>query len=374
MSTSGTVEIHHSNVLQRINLIKQSLDSLKNADTKLNPIFPNVVTARKFKQISQIIEKVDLEYETDIIPSLVEYYGENKLGADSYNIQLASNDYNGKLVQCIEFIQSMRDYLLKKNTRKVVVAVLNSTIKEFKEFIITTEVKKMDCETCSCGGKMKVFPTNSERICERCGFVMVLYGTVFEDTQFYNQEGQRSKHGSYEPSRHCKFWVCRIQAEGSTEISATCIDQVTACAKRDGIIDRRKLMCAQIREYLKETKFTNYNDDVPLIRKIITGIVPPQLTHDELRCLYNLFDKCVNAYEKVKPIGKSNKMYYPYIIYKILDHIIKNSMRKRRILECIHLQSRDTLIANDNTWERICGIVENIDYKPTDKNDQKIYL
>ena len=38
-------------------------------------------------------------------------------------------------------------------------------------------------------------------------------------------------------------------------------------------------------------------------------------------------------------------MYYPYYIYKILDIIIDKGNRKRRILECIHLQNRPTLVA-----------------------------
>jgi hypothetical protein len=100
--------------------------------------------------------------------------------------------------------------------------------------------------------------------------------------------------------------------------------------------------------------------------------VPPQLTHGELRQLYNLFDKSVNAFDVVKPADKSNTMYYPYIIYKILDLIVSNGMRKKRILECIHLQSRDTLIANDNLWECICATLSDLEYRPTDRNDQKI--
>ena len=103
------------------------------------------------------------------------------------------------------------------------------------------------------------------------------------------------------------------------------------------------------------------------MRKIITGYVPPQLVEKELRELYNLFDKCVSIYEKVKPVYKSNTIYYPFIIYKILDNIIKNGIRKRRILECIHLQSRDTLIHNDILWKQVCDNVPEITYKPTDR-------
>ena len=87
-----------------------------------------------------------------------------------------------------------------------------------------------------------------------------------------------------------------------------------------------------------------------------------------------MFDKSVNSFDIVKPVDKSNTMYYPYIIYKILDLIVKNGVRKKRILECIHLQSRDTLITNDNLWECICAILPGLNYRPTDRNDQKIDL
>ena len=221
---------------------------------------------------------------------------------------------------------------------------------------------------------MKSRPESSELVCENCGYVTVLYGSVVENAQYYSPESHGGKHGRYDPSRHCKFWVLRIQAKENTAISKKCLDQVLYCIKRDNITDSRKLLCSQIRLYLKETRFTDYNDHIPLIRKILTGVSPPQLTREELIKLYNLFDKAVTTFELTKPEGKSNTMYYPYIIYKILDLIIRNSNRKRRILECIHLQSRDTLIANDIQWELICAEVPCLEYKSTDRNDQEVDL
>jgi hypothetical protein len=377
MINCGTVEIQHASIVQQIDLIKRAFCKLKRCSIF---VFPNQITKLQFKQADLLLSYVENNYETEVAPALVQYYSgeylQNK-ACDLYNMHLASNNFTGKLSQCLSFIKIILEYLVSLNTNDFaeVIAVFTYTVNMLQLSKITTNVKKIDYEKCACGGEMKIFPTSSELICSSCGCVMILYGTVFEDTQFYNQEGQRSKHGSYEPSRHCKFWVCRIQAEGSTEIPVKCIDQIVECIRRDGIFDRRKLMCARVREYLKEIKCTDYNDYVPLIRKIITGIVPPQLTRDETRQLHNIFDKCVNEYENVKPISKRNKMYYPYIIYKILDHIItKNGIRKKRILECIHLQSRDTLITNDNIWEKICENIDGVDYKPTDKNDQKIYL
>ena len=64
--------------------------------------------------------------------------------------------------------------------------------------------------------------------------------------------------------------------------------------------------------------------------------------------------------------NKTNTIYYPYIIYKILEAILSSGNRKYLILECIHLQSRETLIVNDKIWEKICKYID-ITYIPTDK-------
>ena len=110
-----------------------------------------------------------------------------------------------------------------------------------------------------------------------------------------------------------------------------------------------------------------------LIKKIITGIAPPQLTDAELRKLYNLFNKVVGAFEETKQSDKCNTLYYPYLIYKILEYILPSDIRKKKILECIHLQSRDTLITNDTQWEKICQLMPtDIEYTPTDRSSQII--
>ena len=139
---------------------------------------------------------------------------------------------------------------------------------------------------------------------------------------------------------------------------------------RDGLIDKRKIKCIHIRIYLKELGHTEFNDHIPLIRKIITNKTPPSLREKELRKLYNYFNKAVDAFEIVKSASQSNTPYYPYFIYKILDQVLTGGRRKFKILECIHIQSRDTLIANDVTWANICKIVLELKYNPTDRNDQ----
>jgi hypothetical protein len=306
-----------------------------------------------------------------VISLLSTYYiKESDSISEVYNMTLMSEDYVGKLYKCMEFVESIYQYI-KINTTSTDkwphLSKLAKLTDEFNKSNINMYIKTINYDVCKCGSVMKIFPELSELICPSCGSIVILHGTVFEDTQFYYQEGQRSKHGCYDPSRHCKFWVQRIQANDNIVIDKGCIDAIMKCIKRDGITDNRRLLCSQIRGYLKETGFTEYNNHVPMIRKIITGQIPPQLTQDELRRLYNLFNKAIHAFESIKPPDKSNMKYYPYIIFKILDLILESGVRKKKIIECIHLQSRETLIANDNIWENICKIVKELKYVPTDR-------
>ncbi len=224
------------------------------------------------------------------------------------------------------------------------------------------------CE--DCDRDMKLIPLSSEMVCVSCGKTEILSGTVFEYEQLYYQEGQRTKHGSYDPSKHCKFWIERIQARESKAIPDSIINAIKACIRRNNVKNIDDITCEEIRKYLRQTKNTSYNEHVPLIRKIITGVTPPQLSDREVQLIILIFSKAIKIYDEIKPTDKTNVMYHPYLIYKIIEHILKvPNMRRRKnaILSCIHLQSRETLIENDNIWKKVCRSID-IEYISTDRN------
>ena len=374
----GTVEVNHATYLRKLDIVGLCLAELSRYNIKEN-VGTNAHV--KYQHVVQTFQAAKDNYAMDVVGVLTKYYStaDDSTGqsvADKYGVCIISGDYIGKLNQCMKFVDAVFKHTVAKIQKTSIdnpnMMSLSPLITEFDQVKIHTKVERIPYKMSVCGYEMVVYPNVSELRCPMCGESKQLKGMVFEDTQFYNQEGQRSKHGCYDPTRHCKFWVLRVQAKEKTEIPKSCIEAVTRCIIRDQNTDKRKLRCLHIRLYLKETKFTEFNDHVPLIRKIITGISPPQLTNKELRILFNFFDKSVNAFERIKPADKSNTPYYPYIIYKILDNILKNGRRKNMILECIHLQSRDTLITNDNMWSRICYIVHGLVYKPTDRNEHVI--
>lgn len=240
-------------------------------------------------------------------------------------------------------------------------------INNYKKTKFSYNIDDINYDICNCGHKMIIQSNTSELLCIKCGAINTLIGSVFEDSQFFNQEGNRYKHGSYDPNRHCKFWIERIQAKENTIIDNVHIEKIKNCIKKDKIENIKNISIEQFRSYLKQTNLSKLNDHIPLIKKIITGYIPPQLTHNELHLLFNYFDKATKTYEHIKPNSKSNSLYYPFLIYKILEIIIENDTKKKNLLNCIHLQSYKTLIDNDKIWYQICKYNNYFVYKPTNK-------
>jgi len=176
---------------------------------------------------------------------------------------------------------------------------------------------------------------------------------------------KKQKSGSYDPQRHCKFWLSRIQGKEAVNFNKTCISKLRNLINGIGVQD---ISCAQIRLYLKTLGYTQYNYDVSLLRAELVGIKPPQLTYNEIANITSIFTRCVNIYDMIKPDNKSNTPYYPYIIYKIIESEFTDEQRKKTVLESIHLQGRETLINHDITWKKICSHMPQIKYKATDRN------
>ena len=216
-----------------------------------------------------------------------------------------------------------------------------------------------------CDEKMIINTQTSELRCLVCQHTKVLYGAVFEE---YVDNNQRSKFGTYNPSRHCKFWVERIQARENNNIPDDVKERIIECTKRDKIFKqmKTKLNCEKIRSYLKELKLTKYNNHIALIRKEITGVVPYQLTHSESQELSYYFDLAINIFEKIKPSNVYNHFYYPHLLYKLILMLYKKHPEKLTLLESIHIQSHGTSMKNDRYFKQIC------DYQNKHRNDDDI--
>ena len=299
---------------------------------------------------------------------------------NKFNIFLSTNDIYGSFDNYMEYLNNyvnyyqtlLTDYNEKYFNNINLDKIFKKIIMNFNNYSKTKIIYNIDdinYDVCLCGNKMTIQSNTSELLCIKCGYIHTLIGSVFEDSQFFNQEGNRYKHGSYDPNRHCKFWIERIQAKENTIIDKSYIEKIDKCIKRDKIENIKNISVKQFRLYLKQTNLSKLNDHIPLIKKIITGYIPPQLNHNELHLLFNYFDKATKTYETIKPSSKKNSLYYPFLLYKLLEIIITDENKKNGLLNCIHLQSYETLIDNDKIWAEICKHNKEFVYKPTNKID-----
>jgi Poxvirus Late Transcription Factor VLTF3 like len=364
------------------NLILLKIKSLKD----IAAIVSNCAASEKINSLIDDVQEISDDYEMGSIKILTNYFllaqNHQIYNQADYQTFIKKNNFIGKIDRYYTNLKNMVSSLLKNNNEKINTCIndIKYIFASYENCTIVQSVSNTLYNKCNkCSREMKIFENLSEITCTHCGVTDNLYGTVFEDFQFYFQEGARTKHGSYDPSKHCRFWIERIQARESKEIPESVINSIRICIRSNKVRNIEDLTCKEIRKYLSQTRNSIYNEHIPLIRKIITGKSPAQLTDQELQLITIYFDKVIRIYDDIKPITKTNVPYHPYLIYKIIEHILKCKsthdyhMSKRRIysiLGCIHLQSRETLIENDKTWQEICSYIDEIEYSPTDRNCQ----
>ena len=221
------------------------------------------------------------------------------------------------------------------------------------------------CKIC----KDTMIVTNmGELSCMRCGFCCDAIITIVDDESITN-DSKNIKYGTYDPSKHCRYWLDRIQGREIADMTniELLVEEIKEHLTQSRIKNYDHVTYSLIRTYLRKSGKSAFNEHIPLIRKLITGISPPQLTEAELQKVNIYFIRIIKLYNTIKPSTKINCPYHPYIIYKILEQILANGARKTAILRCIHLQSIPTLIQNDRIWKKICEYIPEFTYIPTDR-------
>lgn len=282
-----------------------------------------VLTSR----LKQYMAELDEDYELGSINLMSDYFGvlakykteTDEVAKKQYDIErercfnayqsfIRKENFTGRMDRVFKTIKQG----MKKNNIGLVGGVefesdIFELIKQFENSSVSKNIKEVSYESCEkCGTKMTIVSNTSELICETCGNTQALSGTVFEDDQFYYQEGQRTKHGNYDPTKHCRIWVERIQARETTDIPSHVIEKIRKCIERDRIRGVKRIRCDQIRKYLQQTRNSKYNEHIPLIRKLLTGVIPPQLTDHEMQLINIYFDKVIRIFDEIKPYGKTN--------------------------------------------------------------------
>jgi hypothetical protein len=228
---------------------------------------------------------------------------------------------------------------------------------------------------CECGQEMVIDQINSESFCQGCGITEEMKGVVFEEAQLFSQQAAASKPKNYKFNSHCEKWLNQLLAEEKRMIEESVVDRVDARAmavyrNSDGTLrDMRQMRYAEVRAWLKVERLTKYNNNATLIRRLVTAkhgeaVVPPRMSLEEKSEVLGDFSRAMDTYERfdddpemLKGIGKTevgNKPYYPDGLRRILTAKFHGDSRLPRWLECIHLQTEQTIRRHDQRWALIC--------------------
>ncbi len=377
----------------------------------MEPIVQQLVT--KFDIVKELIHKINLifnsgvelikefdEIETNftlhIGPIYILLYsgesGKLKIQSDLSHFLVAedySNELNLVINKIINILKNNKieiidnNYLIKKNKnkKKDSIVELQHLFNILPKPINIKDVhnQTVNYNKCSlCDNIMTIDSGKSELRCDYCGMIRELIGTVFDDNQFYNQEGQKAKSGTFNPNRHFQFWWSHILAKEPEEelgdkkdpdnlYGEKVLKQIKNIIIRDHKV-LQLLTVNDIRSILREIEKTDLNKNVPLILKKITGIGPPHIPNHITIKVENLFTKAIEIGERIKHNRRINRNYYPYYIYRIIEAITtEKDIELRRVLYYIYIQSKETVESDDIDWENICKELKEIPYKPTDR-------
>lgn len=257
---------------------------------------------------------------------------------------------------------------------------IKRNIEQASSITVHVERTRTVIDICACGNRMNVMPALSEMICENpsCSAVRRLEGTAADEMEVGDLNGNKPKHADYSPNRHFNFWMDRIQGKENKSFTKDEIDRIERIIKRDSL---DVMTIYLMREILKETKLTAYNDHAALLMKIVTGVSPPILSSVMMQKFSIKFNKIIAVLEMLKnPDG--NRPYYPYFIYKIAEdeailseniHDLVTARMLRKLMTYIHLQSDETVRKNDMLYKEICDFARLKDLSTGNTEDRLVF-
>lgn len=212
------------------------------------------------------------------------------------------------------------------------------------------------CDKCGARNKI-VCSKNATSVCLACG----------ESQPWQNAEAQaldmlwrdtsvgKGASYSYKKANHMLSTLMRIQAKEPTVIPEEVLDNIRTKMKKLQLdpTDHRHLTPARVREILKEHKLPRFYANVHLIRFMLTGHRPPQMSEKQETDVMNLFNDVCSVYEKLQSEGKvqrSNMLSYNYVLLKALELLGYEEFSESITL----LKHRERLEEQEQVWKLIC--------------------
>lgn len=354
-----SVDVLHANILARFDTYQMLFEFL---DLQIEEfgIDLGIEYSVKKKKISRIQQ----DYMSDAIHIMNDFYEhtEKPNHKEKAYSDLTRTIESLNLVQTLDSISKWlvkkieddRENQIEKKLPKKRRDIALELISKIERYVIEVKHTDREEEICKkCEIPFIIDEKTNEYICKKCGIIGKLFGESLEEISA--QQGL-DKHNRYDPTKHCKAWINRLQGKENIDIPEHVIDTIKRKIKDDNIYIEI-LTCEMIRKYLSDLKLWKYNPNVPQIWKRITNRPLDEFTDKEVNQICMYFSRVVQILSDLPENTKTNCPYQPFFIYKIVEQIMSHPRdieRRNNILSRIHLQTRTTIIENDKLWFQIC--------------------
>lgn len=351
----GTVENTHRRITEKISL-------LQTVAAALDPTGAGGIGER--------LAEISGDYGLSVVDTLAEYYEADgdRLRTSDLTIQyyraLASGNFDASLAALAARLRRMA------GPRAPTVAV-ERALSQAEAIVIDEIIERKEKSQCECGGRMNIMPELNELHCinAACGRIRRLAGVICHDER-QTQDQSKPKSSGHNPNRYFNTWIKQLQAKEVVNLPDSTLEAIEYVIARDGY-DKRILNCEDMRRILRDPRViggTKLNEHIPWLIKAVGGPRPPQLGFNDVQRLSMKFDRIMRLHEQLYPDG-NKKPYYPDIIRRAVESEFDGDDEKLRIIDYIHMQSRETIIKNDKEFKGICEIADPEDglvYRPTD--------
>jgi hypothetical protein len=290
---------------------------------------------------SYIYENMINDYITMCIPYIKRYTCQ----PDEISTALTNELFGMVTIKGTQKQQIFRDYLSEIEDIHIKTP---SSVKQKSKGIPAAINEHTTCSECS-SIRVIMDEVSSDLICMDCGLT---FFHMMEGTMSYKDEQEHEKIFvySYKRENHFNEWISQFQAQETTSIPDTVIDQLRSEFKKQKIKNLNDITHAKVRAVLKKLRFNKYYEHVPYIANMLNGIKPPTMSARLEAKLRHMFDEIQEPFNKHCPKDRKNFLSYSYVLYKFCELLEEDDF-----LVCFPLlKSKEKLYQQDAIWKNIC--------------------
>jgi hypothetical protein len=210
---------------------------------------------------------------------------------------------------------------------------------------------------CACGGNLIQHQRTGSETCVKCGLVRYFCGDPGPENVWNGTAFNKSVGYTYKRENHMWSWILRIQAKETITIPQKLFeDMKTEFVKMQ--LDRNDpgvVTTDRIRHMLKGLKMQKHYNNVHLLRYMLCGVKPPQMTEKQEHDVLAMFSDVIKMYDilqKKQLVARSNMLSYSYVLQKELELLEYDEFIPQLKL----LKHRDRLVEQEAIWKKICEL------------------